>query len=110
MSFLKRLYYFSTGLIIGIIFLFFILNGKKTSCNYGPSARVIDNIISKELTYKVEKDSVANEELIGIISSGKVRFNKSDVDKKPCALYFIESGDLNLLVENCNKKAIVEFR
>ena len=110
MSFLKRLYYFSTGLIIGIIFLFFILNGKKTSCNYGPSARVIDNIISKELTFNVEKDSVENEKLIDIISNGKVRFNKSDVNKKPCAIYFIESEDLNLLIENCDKKGIVEFR
>ena len=110
MSFLKRLYYFSTGLIIGIIFLFFILNGKKTSCNYGPSARVIDNIISKELTYKVEKDSVENEELIDIISNGKVRFNKSAVDKKPCAFYFIESGTLNLIIENCDKKAIIELK
>jgi len=110
MSFLKRLYYFSTGLIIGILFLFFILNGKKTSCNYGPSARVIDNIISKELIFKLEKDSIENEKLIDIISNGKVRFNKSDVDKKPCALYFIESGTLNLIIENCDKKAKVEFR
>jgi hypothetical protein len=110
MSFLKRLYYFSTGLIIGIIFLFFILNGKKTSCNYGPSARVIDNIISKDLIFKSEKDSIENEKLIDIISNGKVRFNKSDVYKEPCALYFIESDDLNLFVENCHKKAIVEFR
>ena len=108
MSFLKRLYYFSTGLILGIIFLFFILNGKKTSCNYGPSARVIDNIISKELIFKVDKESIENEELIDIISSGKVKFNKSDVGKKPCALYFIESTTFNLLVENCDKKAIVQ--
>ena len=64
MSFLKRLYYFSTGLIIGILFLFFVLNGKKTSCNYGPSARVIDNIISKELIIKVDKDTIENEKLI----------------------------------------------
>ena len=110
MSFLKRLYYFSTGLIIGILFLFFILNGKKTSCNYGPSARVIDNIISKELTFKLEKDSIENKELIDIISNGKVRFNKSDVNKKPCALYFIESGTSTLIIENCDKKAKVEFR
>tara|TARA_B100000989_G_scaffold254743_1_gene203473 strand:- start:3225 stop:3557 length:333 start_codon:yes stop_codon:yes gene_type:complete len=110
MSFLKRLYYFSIGLIIGIIFLFFILNGKKTSCNYGPSARVIDNIISKELIFKEEKDSIQNDELIKIISNGKVRFNKSDIDKKPCALYFIESGALSLLVENCDKKATIDFR
>ena len=110
MSFLKRLYYFSTGLIIGTIFLFFIFNGKKTSCNYGPSARVIDNIISKDLIFKVDQDSIENEELIDFISKGKVRFNKSDVNKKPCALYFIESGTLDLLVENCDKKAIVEIR
>ena len=90
--------------------MFFIFNGKKTSCNYGPSARVIDNIISKDLIFKVDQDSIENEELIDFISNGKVRFNKSDVNKKPCALYFIESGTLDLLVENCDKKAIVEIR
>ena len=58
----------------------------------------------------MEKDSIENEELIDIISNGKVRFNKSDVDKKPCALYFIESGTLKLLVENCDKKAIIELK
>mgnify|MGYP007000150256 len=71
--------------------MFFIFNGKKTSCNYGPSARVIDNIISKDLIFKVDQDSIENEELIDFISNGKVRFNKSHVNKKPCALYFIES-------------------
>ena len=57
-----------------------------------------------------EPQNNENEELIDIISSGKVKFNKSDVGKKPCALYFIESGTLDLLVENCDKKAIVEIR
>ena len=110
MSFLKRLYYFSTGLIIGIVFLFFILNGKRTSCNYGPSARVIDNIISKELVLKFQTDSISNEELFDIISEGRVRFSKSDITNEPCALYFIESGDFSLIIENCDKEALVEFR
>jgi len=110
MSFLKRLYYFSTGLIIGIVFLFFILNGKRTSCNYGPSARVIDNIISKELVLKFQTDSISNEELFDIISEGRVRFNKSDINNEPCALYFIESGDLSLLIQNCDEQALVEFK
>tara|TARA_B100000609_G_scaffold31722_1_gene22741 strand:- start:182 stop:514 length:333 start_codon:yes stop_codon:yes gene_type:complete len=110
MSFLKRLYYFSTGLIIGIVFLIFILNGKRTSCNYGPSARVIDNIISKELVLNYQTDSIADDELYNIISEGRVRFNKSDITNEPCALYFIESGDLSLLIENCEKQALVEFR
>ena len=49
MNFLNRLYYFSTGLVIGVVFLLFILNGKRASCNYGPNARVIDNITSKDI-------------------------------------------------------------
>ena len=110
MSFLKRLYYFSTGLIIGIVFLFFILNGKRTSCNYGPSARVIDNIISKELVLKFQTDSISNDELFDIISEGRVRFNKSDITNEPCALYFVESGDFSLLIENCEDQALVEFK
>ena len=110
MSFLKRLYYFSLGLIIGIVFLFFILNGKRTSCNYGPSARVIDNIISKELVLKFDTDSIEDDRLYDMISEGRVRFNKSDIDNKPCPLYLIESGDLSLLIENCDEQALVEFK
>ena len=56
----------------------------------------------------MDKESIENEKLIDIISSGRVKFNKSDIDKKPCALYFIESATFNLLVENCDKKAIVD--
>ena len=110
MSFLKRLYYFSTGLIIGIVFLFFILNGKRTSCNYGPSARVIDNIISKELVLKYQTDSIVDDELYNLISEGRVRFNKSDVSNEPCAIYFVESGNISLLIENCDEQAFVEFK
>ena len=110
MSFLRRLYYFSTGLIIGIVFLFFILNGKRTSCNYGPSARVLDNIISKELILKHQTDSIVDDELFDLISEGKVRFNKSDVSNEPCAIYFVESGNISLLIENCDEQAFVEFK
>ena len=40
MAFLKRLGYYLFGLSIGVIILSFIFSGKKTSCNYGPQARV----------------------------------------------------------------------
>ena len=58
MNFLKRLYYYSTGFIIGIIFLIFILNGKRASCNYTPNARVIDNITSKELILDSDNEEI----------------------------------------------------
>ena len=98
------------GLIIGLVLLFFILNGKRTSCNYGPSARVIDNIISKKLVLKYKSDSISNDKLYNLISKGKVRFNKSEIRNEPCAIYYVESGDLSLLIENCEDQALVEFK
>ena len=110
MSFLKRLYYFSTGFIIGIIFLFFIFNGKRTSCNYGPSARVIDNIISKDLILKSNVESIDSAGLIDLISEGKVIFNKSEPNQKPCGVYYIETDSLNFIITNCEDAATVEIK
>ncbi len=108
MNFLKRLYYYSTGFIIGIIFLFFILNGKRASCNYTPNARVIDNITSKELIIDSNSEAFFNkEEIIKIINSGKVIFNKSEPNKKPCGMYNIISGDFNINVINCENEATI---
>ena len=110
MSFLKRLYYYSTGFIIGIIFLFFIFNGKRTSCNYGPSARVLDNIVSKKLILKSNIDSLDESELIDIISNGRVIFNKSSPNEEPCGIYFVETDYKDLLIINCEDNATIEIR
>jgi hypothetical protein len=108
MSFLKRLYYYSTGFIIGIIFLFFIFNGKRTSCNYGPSARVIDNIISKDLILNSNVESIDSVGLINLISEGRV--NKSEPNQKPCGVYYIETDSLNFIITNCESAATVEIK
>ena len=110
MSFLKRLYYYSTGFIIGIIFLFFIFNGKRTSCNYGPSARVIDNIISKDLILNSNVQSIDSAGLINLISEGRVIFNKSEPNQKPCGVYYIETDSLNFIITNCESAATVEIK
>ena len=110
MNFLKRLYYYSTGFIIGIVFLFFILNGKRASCNYTPNARVIDNITSKELIIDSKSEALFNqEELIEILNSGKVIFNKSEPNKKPCGEYYIKSGDFDINVINCENEATIKI-
>ena len=93
-----------------LVFLFFILNGKRTSCNYGPSARVIDNIISKKLVQKNKSDSISDDKLYNLISKGRVRFNKSEIRNKPCAIYYVESGDLSFLIENCEDQVLVEIK
>ena len=110
MNFLKRLYYYSTGFIIGIVFLFFILNGKRASCNYTPNARVIDNITSKELIIDSKSEGFFNQdEIIEILNSGKVIFNKSEPNKKPCGLYYIKSADFYINVINCENEATVRI-
>ena len=110
MNFLKRLYYYSTGFIIGIVFLFFILNGKRASCNYTPNARVIDNITSKELIIDSKSEVLFNQdEIIEILNSGKVIFNKSEPNKKPCGVYHIKSGDFYINVINCENEATVRI-
>tara|TARA_B100000886_G_scaffold320497_1_gene262000 strand:- start:377 stop:709 length:333 start_codon:yes stop_codon:yes gene_type:complete len=110
MSFIKRLYYYSSGFIIGIIFLIFIFNGKKASCNYGPSARVINNIITKELIVHSNTLNYDNDKIINLILSGKVIFSKSDPNRDPCGIYHIESENITMIVSNCKNKANVEFK
>ena len=77
MKLLYRLGYYLGGFSVGLIFLAFILNGKKTSCNYTPNARVIDNLLQKEI---VIPDAILNsnpqlntDEIKGIIKRGNVK-------------------------------------
>ena len=51
-----------------------------------------------------------HDKLYNLISEGRVRFNKSEISNEPCPMYFVESGDSNLLIENCNEQAFVEFK
>ncbi len=39
MKLIQRIGYYLGGFSIGLVILAFFLNGKKTSCSYGPDAR-----------------------------------------------------------------------
>ena len=51
MKLIQRIGYYLGGFAIGLVVLAFFLSGKKTSCSYGPEARVIKNISTKKLAY-----------------------------------------------------------
>ena len=40
----------------------------------------------------------------------EIRINKSEIRNEPSAIYYVESGDLSLLIENCEDQALVEFK
>ena len=64
----------------------------------------------KELILDSDNEVLFNQdELIDIINNGRVIFNKSEPKNKPCGVYFIKSGDLNLNIINCENEATVKI-
>lgn len=91
------------GLIPGIILVFFILNKKGASCSgYLPNSRVIAETLSKKPVYSpafsAEMDSFKiNEKFLkdSLITNGKVDFERSNAQKKPCPEYILRYPSTN---------------
>ena len=112
-----RLVYFSGGFLIGIALLFFILSGKKTSCDYGPESRTLKNIRLKERafsenTLQVLKENQMDTSAIStLLKDGDVLFSESNTKPDSCKQYVIEGNisekNLKIKIENCEKVATV---
>lgn len=107
MKLIQRIGYYLGGFSVGLIILAFILSGKKTSCAYGPEARVLKNINSKNFEYSnavlQQMDSIKINELL---KTGDVIFSKSNPRQEPCGVYLIENTlnkkVVEISVENCD--------
>ncbi len=110
MKLIQRLGYYLGGFAIGLIILTFFLNGKKTSCSYGPEARVLKNISIKTLVLSPDiiLDSLAIQH---VLKTGNIDFSKSDSRQKPCGIYNIEgiynTKPITLTVKNCDSTATI---
>ena len=111
MKFIHRLGFFLGGFSIGVVFLMFFLSGKKTSCAYGPNARVLKNINRKKIRFDdlarlrakvLQIDSVS---VYTALKKGKVLFSDSNTQLDSCKVYTILGKDLKLKVENCDQVA-----
>lgn len=112
MKLLYRLGFYLVGFSIGLIFLAIIFKGKKTSCNYGPNDRVINNISKK--TWKQNPmittafDSIAFQ---NFLVKSRVDFSKSDTQKEDCKTYFLNGywsdKPIAVEVENCDKSVFL---
>ena len=121
MTLIQRIGYYLGGFSLGLIILAFFFNGKKTSCSYGPEARVLKNIRLKKIKYSsnVYSQLISNKSDSTAINyelkKGNINFSKSNARQKPCGVYLVE-GDYNkkeieLTVENCDSIAtITNFR
>jgi len=94
---MKKLKFYMIGLIPGLILVFFILNKKGASCSgYLPNSRVIAETLSKDFKYSDSAKSEMNTYKINekflkdeIITNGKVDFDRSHAQKKPCPDYVL---------------------
>jgi len=94
---MKKIKFFLIGLIPGLIIVFFILNKKGASCSgYLPNSRVIAESLSKEFkysdTFKNEMNTYQIDEKFvkdSIITKGKIDFDRSHAQKKPCPDYVL---------------------
>ncbi len=118
MKLIQRIGYYLGGFSIGLILLAFFLSGKKASCSYGPEARVLKNISTKQLVYSqntnetIKYKSIDSLTVSEILKFGNVNFSKGNRDLDSCKIYVIESvfndKDISLSVENCETIATIK--
>jgi hypothetical protein len=118
MRLIQRLGYYLGGFSIGLIILAFFLSGKKTSCAYGPNARVLKNINTKQLVYSDLVEEVINSKLIDtasislVLNKGSVNFSESNTKLDSCRIYVIEeeinNKEIALTIENCDSIATLK--
>jgi len=92
----KKLKFYSIGLIPGLLIVFFILNQKGTTCSYFPNDRVIAETLTKDFIYspnfqvEMEVNKISEQFLKdSIISAGKIDFDRSKAQQKPCPQYLL---------------------
>lgn len=116
---MKKIKFFLIGLIPGLIIVFFVLNAKGASCSgYLPNSRVIAETLSKDFEYsenfKNEMKALKVDEKFlkdSIITLGKIDFDRSHAQKKPCPDYVIIYPEKNptyeITFEKCEEKAVL---
>lgn len=113
MKLIHRLGFYFGGFSIGLVFLMFFLSGKKTSCAYGPNARVLKNINTKTLVFSentlnfLENKAMDSLYVLRILRQGKVLFRESNVEADSCKTYAIKLHEAQLTVQNCDSIATV---
>ncbi|WP_379964598.1 hypothetical protein [Epilithonimonas sp. UC225_85] len=92
----KKLKFYAIGFIPGLIIVFFILNQKGTSCSYFPNDRVIAETLTKDFIYsrdfqiEMETNKISEQFLKdSIIAGGKIDFDRSKAQAKPCPQYLL---------------------
>ncbi|MGB0392622.1 MAG: DUF4258 domain-containing protein [Flavobacteriaceae bacterium] len=115
MKVIYRLGYYLVGLSMGLILVSVVFSGKRTTCNYGPQARVLSTLGAKKVVLSEdfqqrypEFDSLRYQQLL---QTAQVDFSKNTLGLDSCKIYTLTVGDVAapqfLQVENCPEQVTV---
>ncbi|MGC6421820.1 MAG: hypothetical protein ACON47_06495 [Flavobacteriaceae bacterium] len=115
MKLLYRLGYYLVGLSLGMLIVSFVFSGKKTSCNYGPNARVLAAIRKKKLlennSIRLHGQRIDSVLFHQLLAQAKVDFSESNTQLDSCRVYRIQSYfnkiSIALDVENCTQNVSI---
>ena len=118
MKLLYRIGFYLVGFSVGMVFLTFILDKKKTEFNYTPSARVKNNLLNKKIIIPsellIENRTLTDSLIYFYIKNGTINFSKSETKKDSCNIYYFEIKSNNkgfFTVANCKKKLnLISFK
>lgn len=114
---MRKLKFFLIGLVPGLLLVFFILNKKGASCSgYLPNSRVIAETLSKKIVYSpIFSQEMTNLKIDStflkdsIITEGKIDFDKSNAQKKPCQEYVLiypkKNAKYEVRFDKCKEEA-----
>ena len=113
----KRFGFYGFGFVIGLLLLFFFLNGKKAGCDYGPDARTLKNIKIKQRVFSAQslqalkQNNLDTSAVSSLLRFGDVNFGESNTKLDSCKIYVIEgyvkNTNLKMNVQNCDKTATI---
>lgn len=113
---LKKLKFYFIGLVPGLLIVFIVLNQKGASCSYFPNDRVIAETLTKDFSYsenfknEMKTNNISEKQLKEeIINDGKIDFDKSEAQKKPCPEYVLfypkSDSKFEIRYSKCKEKA-----
>lgn len=115
MKLLYRIGYYLLGVSLGMVIVSFVFSGKRTSCNYGPNARVLADLKKKQVVIDSavlwQENALDSTRFSEMLQRSKVDFSASDTQREGCKRYRLQSNYQDRIywidLENCSDKLIV---
>jgi hypothetical protein len=107
---IRRFKLYGFGFLLGILIVTFVYKGK--GCQLPGSAK-LEELSYQKLEYtqhgacRMECRGITEEEIKGVLKTGKVNYDKSEVREKPCGKYAVEGTTkdgqhIRIIIADCD--------